>query len=95
MAALKIAHVAMAVCDVEETRAQMEKVFGVDFTLPQNVESQGARSAFLNLGDAEIELVESVTDRSPTMPLLPNPICEARPGIASHLPEDRRPGRRN
>jgi hypothetical protein len=44
------------------------------------------RSAFLKLGEAEIELVEGVTDHSPTMPMLPNPIPAfiARHGLGMH-----------
>jgi methylmalonyl-CoA/ethylmalonyl-CoA epimerase len=81
MAALRIAHVAVAVSDIEETTAQLEKIFGCGFSVPHKVDSQGVRSAFLSLGEAEIELVEGVTDHSPTMPLLPNPI---RAFIARH-----------
>jgi methylmalonyl-CoA/ethylmalonyl-CoA epimerase len=81
MATLRIAHVAVAVSDIEETRAQLEKLFGSAFSRPQTVDAQGVRSAFLRLGDAEIELVEGATDHSPTMPLLPNPI---RTFIAKH-----------
>ena len=81
MAALKIAHIAVAVSDIEETSAQLEKIFDCGFSVPQNVDTQGVRSAFLRLGEAEIELVEGVTDHSPTMPLLPNPI---RAFIARH-----------
>lgn len=83
MAAMRIAHIAVAVSDIEETSAQLEKLFGSVFSRPQNVATQGVRSAFLSLGDAEIELVEGVTDHSPTMPLLPNPI---RAFIAKHGP---------
>ena len=71
MAAMRIAHIAVAVSDIEETSAQLEKLFGSVFSRPQNVATQGVRSAFLSLGDAEIELVEGVTDHSPTMPLPP------------------------
>ncbi len=81
MAALKIAHIAVAVSDIAETRSRLEKIFGTDFSSPQDVDTQGVKSAFLNLGGAEIELVEGTTEHSPTMPLLPNPI---RSFIARH-----------
>jgi methylmalonyl-CoA epimerase len=74
MAAMKIAHIAVAVSDIAKTSAQLEKILGCGFSVPQNVDTQGVQSAFLKLGDAEIELVQGVTDHSPTMPLLPNPI---------------------
>jgi len=74
MAALKIAHVAVAVYDIDKTASQLEKIFGRKFSRPQNVDAQGVQSTFLKLGDAEMELVEGVTEHSPTMPLLPNPI---------------------
>jgi hypothetical protein len=32
MAALRIAHVAVAVSDIEETTSQLKKVFGSDFS---------------------------------------------------------------
>jgi methylmalonyl-CoA epimerase len=74
MKALSIDHVAFAVADLAETAAQLEKIFGCGFSRPEQVDSQGVRSAFLRLGETEVELVESISEHSPSMPLLPNPI---------------------
>ena len=74
MASLRIDHVAFAVSDLSETSERLETLFGSAFSPPQEVDSQGVRSAFVRLGDTDIELVEGVSAQSPAMPLLPNPI---------------------
>lgn len=81
MKSLTIDHVAFAVSDLGKTARRLETLFGCGFSRPQQVDSQGVRSAFLRLGGTEIELVEGVSEHSPAMPLLPNPI---RSFIARH-----------
>ena len=81
MKSLTIDHIAFAVADLGETATRLEKLFGSGFSRPEEVDSQGVRSAFLRLGETEIELVEGVSEHSPAMPLLPNPI---RSFIARH-----------
>lgn len=81
MKSLTVDHVAFAVSDLGDTAARLETLFGCGFSRPQQVDSQGVRSAFLQLGGTEIELVEATSEHSPAMPLLANPI---RSFIAKH-----------
>ena len=74
MKPLTISHVAFAVSDIDEASKQLEKLFGCCFSTPQQVDAQGVQSTFVQLGETEIELVQGITEQSPAMPLLPNPI---------------------
>lgn len=81
MKPLTVSHVAFAVSDVGASMEQLEKLFDCAFSRPQQVDAQGVQSTFVRLGETQIELVQGVTEHSPTMPVLPNPI---RSFIANH-----------
>lgn len=81
MKSLTLAHVALAVSDIGDTAEQLEKILGHAFSDIQQVDAQGVQSTFVRIGETQIELVQGVTEHSPTMPLLPNPI---RSFIAKH-----------
>lgn len=78
---MTIAHIAFAVADIDETAKQLEKILDNTFSSSREVDEQGVQSTFIRLGETQIELVEGITEHSPTIPLLPNPI---RSFIAKH-----------
>ena len=60
-----LAHVALAVADLEAACAQFALLFGVQAGPPLRNEAQGVRLAIIDLGNAKIELISPTDPQSP------------------------------
>lgn len=58
-------HIGIAVKSIEEALAFWEKTLGIACTGVEEVEEQKVRTAFLPLGETEIELLEPTAEDSP------------------------------
>ena len=70
-------HVGLAVGDLDSARMVLEKVLGLSFSEPEDVDNQAVRVRFAapgGAGSTELELVQATQDRSPTFSLLEHPI---------------------
>ncbi len=65
MKVLKVDHVGVAVEKLDEALAFYTGVLGLDLHGTETVEEQKVRTAFLPLGDTEIELLESTDPEGP------------------------------
>ena len=61
----KIDHLGIAVRSIDEARKFYEEVLGLVCEREEVVDSQKVRTAFFNLGDIHIELLEPTSDDSP------------------------------
>lgn len=61
----KIDHVGIAVKDLDEVLKFYENILGIKCEGTEVVEEQHVKTAFLPLGDSEIELLESTSDDGP------------------------------
>lgn len=61
----KVDHIGIAVENLEEALKFYEDVLGIKCVAEEVVEEQKVRTAFLPLGDTEIELLESTSDDGP------------------------------
>jgi len=61
----KIDHIGIAVKSIETARKFYEEVLGLVCEKEEVVESQKVRTAFYNVGDIHIELLEPTSDDSP------------------------------
>lgn len=73
---LRLAHVGIAVADLEAARESLGRALGVIFEPAEDVETQKVRVAFAP--EVHLELVQATSERSPRFPMLDHP-------IASHL----------
>ena len=71
---IRLHHIAIAVKDLHRARFMFENIFGVDFSLAENIESQKVKVAFTESEDAKIELIQATDTRSPIFPLMDHPI---------------------
>lgn len=60
-----IEHIGIAVKDLEQARERYEKLLGSHCYKIEEVPSEGVRTAFFNVGDSKIELLEAIGDQSP------------------------------
>jgi len=67
---LKIHHVGVAVSDLDEAIALYQKVFGAE--LVHRASTDELTAAFLQAGDAEVELLQPLRDDSPVGKFLAN-----------------------
>jgi len=67
---LKIHHVGVAVSDLDEAIALYQKVFGAE--LVHRASTDELAAAFLQAGDAEVELLQPLRDDSPVGKFLAN-----------------------
>jgi methylmalonyl-CoA/ethylmalonyl-CoA epimerase len=65
MKAQRIDHVAIAVKDLEAAVTTYQHNFGLDKVREGAVPSLGIRNAFLQIGDAQIELITPLSDQGP------------------------------
>lgn len=61
----KIDHIGIAVKNIEEVSKFYKDVLGLEITGIEVVEEQKVKTAFIPVGDSEIELLESTSDDSP------------------------------
>lgn len=61
----KIEHIGVAVSDMEEAIKVYEDLFDKIFYKEEIVESEGVRTAFLQIGESKIELLEATNGDSP------------------------------
>ncbi|SHF09207.1 methylmalonyl-CoA epimerase [Thermoanaerobacter uzonensis DSM 18761] len=61
----KIDHIGIAVKSIEEALKFYEDVLGLEITGVEVVEEQKVKTAFIPVGDSEIELLESTSDDGP------------------------------
>lgn len=61
----KIDHIGIAVKDIKKSLELYEKVLGIKCIGEEVVEEQKVKTAFLPIGDTEIELLESTSDDGP------------------------------
>jgi methylmalonyl-CoA/ethylmalonyl-CoA epimerase len=65
MKAQRIDHVAIAVKDLEAAVTTYQHHFGLEKVREGTVPSLGIRNAFLQIGDAQIELITPLSDQGP------------------------------
>ena len=65
MKAQRIDHVAIAVKDLEAAVTTYQYLFGLEKVREGMVPSLGIRNAFLQIGDAQIELITPLSDQGP------------------------------
>jgi methylmalonyl-CoA/ethylmalonyl-CoA epimerase len=70
MQAKRIDHVVIAVQDLEAAVATYQENFGLAKVSGGEVPSLGIRNAFLQIGDAQIELMTPLTDQGPVADFL-------------------------
>jgi lactoylglutathione lyase/methylmalonyl-CoA/ethylmalonyl-CoA epimerase len=61
----KIDHIGIAVKSIEEASKFYKDVLGLEITGVEVVEEQKVKTAFIPVGDSEIELLESTSDDGP------------------------------
>lgn len=61
----KIEHIGIAVKSIEESAQVYETLFQSQFYKEERVESEGVRTAFIQVGDSKIELLEATNSDSP------------------------------
>lgn len=61
----KIDHIGIAVKSIEEASKFYKDVLGLEITGVEVVEEQKVKTAFISVGDSEIELLESTSDDGP------------------------------
>ena len=65
MALNKIEHLGIAVSSIEESAKIYEKLLGSACYKLEEVVSEGVKTAFFNIGESKIELLEATTAESP------------------------------
>lgn len=61
----KVDHIGLAVKSIEEARKFYEEVLGLKVTGIEEVEEQKVKTAFIPVGESEIELLESTSEDGP------------------------------
>lgn len=61
----KIEHLGIAVRDIEESKAVYAKLLNAPCYKIEEVKSEGVNTAFFQIGDSKIELLQATTDDSP------------------------------
>jgi len=61
----KIEHIGIAVKDLEAASALYEKLLGRECYKQEAVETEGVRTAFFEVGESKIELLEAMSEDSP------------------------------
>ncbi len=61
----KIEHIGIAVNSIEDSCKVYETLFQSQFYKEEHVESEGVRTAFIQVGDSKIELLEATNNDSP------------------------------
>ena len=61
----KVDHIGIAVKSIEEARKFYEEVLGLKVTGIEEVEDQKVKTAFIPIGESEIELLESTSEDGP------------------------------
>lgn len=73
----KIEHLGIAVRNIEESALIYEKLLGSACYKMEEVESEGVKTAFFQIGDSKIELLQATNDDSPIAKF----IAKKGPGI--------------
>jgi len=66
---MKIDHIGIAVKSIEES-SKLYKLLGLEISHIEVVETQGVKTAFLKLGESNIELLEPIDENSPVFKFL-------------------------
>ena len=61
----KIEHIGIAVKNLEESNKLFARLLGVEHYKIEEVESEGVRTSFFNIGEVKIELLEATRPESP------------------------------
>lgn len=61
----KVEHIGIAVKNLADAGPLFEKLFGKDIYKVEKVESEGVSTAFFQLGETKIELLEATNESSP------------------------------
>lgn len=61
----KIEHLGIAVNNIEESKKVYEKLFNTSCYKLEEVESEGVKTAFFQIGESKIELLEATKEDSP------------------------------
>lgn len=61
----KVEHIGIAVKNLADSGPLFEKLFGKDIYKVEKVESEGVSTAFFQLGETKIELLEATNESSP------------------------------
>ena len=61
----RVERVALAVEDLEQARAYLEKCFGAQFCPEENIEDMGIRYQPFDIGESKMELLQATRDDSP------------------------------
>ena len=61
----KMEHIGIAVKNLNEANLLYEKLLGIPSYKEEQVMSEGVKTAFFNLGNAKIELLQAITPESP------------------------------
>ncbi|MBL3539375.1 methylmalonyl-CoA epimerase [Aminivibrio sp.] len=65
MKPIMVDHIGIAVKSIDEALAFWQSALGVQCTGVEEVEEQKVKTAFLPIGDTEVELLEATSDESP------------------------------
>jgi len=66
---MKIDHIGIAVKSIEES-SKLYKLLGLEISHIEVVKTQGVKTAFLKLGESNIELLEPIDENSPVFKFL-------------------------
>ena len=86
---MKLDHIGIAVRSIDDARVY--RVLGLDVSHVETVESQGVKTAFLSVGDSNLELLEPTSAESPVGKFIDkrgegiHHICFRVDDIESHL----------
>ena len=61
----KIEHIGIAVKDIDASNQLFAKLFNKEHYKMEEVESEGVKTSFFQLGESKIELLEAIRDDSP------------------------------
>ena len=62
---IRIEHLGIAVCNINESITLFENLLNTKCYKTEGVESEGVRTAFFQIGDSKIELLEATNPESP------------------------------
>lgn len=71
---IRLHHIGIAVADLDRAKSVLENFPGINFSAPEEVESQKVRVAFAETEGGSLELIQATAARSPLFPLADHPI---------------------
>lgn len=71
---IRLHHIGIAVKDLRETQAVLEKVLGVNFEKEEEIDTQKVKVTYTNMEAGNIELIQATDKHSPIFPIIDHPI---------------------